>query len=275
MKSIWVVGASSGIGESLALAYAKLGYRVFISARSESRLNALALAYNGTRDELQGQGSLIPLVMDVTSESSILEATSQLKNVSDHLSKVIINAGTCEYIDDIQVDIDLVRRVMETNLFGAIEVSNHAMPLLQGASNGPTPSQLVFVSSSVTFQALPRAHAYGGSKAALRYFAECLKMDVQKQGVDVRIVSPGFVKTPLTDKNDFDMPFMISSEDAAQRIIKGLGSSRFDIHFPKRFTLLLKMFSWLPNVIKFKILGKASRVEPEQKSNFSQEKVQP
>jgi short-subunit dehydrogenase len=84
-------------------------------------------------------------------------------------------------------------------------------------------------------------------------------MDVQHQGIDVRIVSPGFVKTPLTDKNDFDMPFIIDSEEAAKRIVKGLNGKTFDIHFPKRFTLLLKLFSILPDAFKFKALGKLTR----------------
>jgi short-subunit dehydrogenase len=267
MKSVWIVGASSGIGESLAIEYANKGFRVFISARSVEKLNTLANNYNRligeqsysipTPDITSKAGVLLVLPMDVTDEYSIGMAVHQIKLITNTLHKVIINAGTCEYIDDTHVDINLMRRVLETNLFGAVHISNYALPLLDHNEQ----PQLVFVSSSVTYQTLPRAHAYGGSKAALRYFAECLKVDVHKQGIDVRVVSPGFVKTPLTDKNDFDMPFMISSEDAAKRIVKGLSGSTFDIHFPKRFTLILKVFSWLPDVIKFNLLGKMNKAK--------------
>lgn len=253
MQQIWIVGASSGIGESLALAYAQQGCRVYISARSEDSLNAMMATFNGLN---HGKGMLVALPMDVTDDAAIKEALDEFQQDGVFLDKVIINAGTCEYIDDVQVDLALLNRVMDTNLYGAVRVANGVMPLLN-----PKGAQLAFVSSSVTYQALPRAHAYGASKAALRYYAECLKIDAQKNNVDVRIVSPGFVKTPLTDINDFDMPFMISSEDAAQRIIKGLSSATFDIQFPKRFTYLLKLFACLPDNLKFKLLAKQSRYE--------------
>lgn len=264
MKSIWIVGASTGIGESLAVEYANKGYRVFISARSAQNLNTLALAYNGmlgVTEANNGSKVMIPIPMDVTNEASIGMASSQIKHTTDKLHKVIVNAGTCEYVDETHIDINLVRRVLETNLLGAIQVSNYAQPFLEHKED----PQLVFISSSVTYQALPRAHAYGASKAALRYFAECLKIDVQKQGLDVRVVSPGFVKTPLTDKNDFEMPFMISSENAAKRIAKGLEGNAFDIHFPKRFTLILKAFALLPSFIKFKLLAGMTKPDSENK----------
>ncbi|MFT6261137.1 MAG: short-subunit dehydrogenase [Bermanella sp.] len=261
MKNIWLVGASSGIGQSLAFAYAELGHRVFISARSVDALNAQALSYAETVLANKGfTGELVAVPLDVTDSTSICNAVNTIKDHVEFLDSVIINAGTCEYIDDVVMDIELFRRVMETNLFGAIQVSNASLPLL---FNSPDP-QLVFVSSSVTYQALPRAHAYGGSKVALRYFTECLKTDIQHHGVDVRLVSPGFVKTPLTDKNDFDMPFMITSDNAAQRIVHGLQGKKFDIHFPKRFTIPLKIFSFLPDRIKFKLLGKMTRVDNSQ-----------
>jgi len=276
MKSVWIVGASSGIGESLAIEYANKGFRVFISARTAKKLEVLANNYNNVKGETYSintpvntpkLGVLIPLPMDVTDEYSIGVAVHQIKNSTDKIHKVIINAGTCEYIDDPHIDLNLMRRVLETNVFGAVQVSNYALPLL-GHNEQP---QLVFVSSSVTYQALPRAHAYGSSKAALRYFAECLKVGVQKQGVDVRVVSPGFVKTPLTDKNDFNMPFMISSDEAAKRIIKGLNGTKFDIHFPKRFTLILKAFSWLPDNIRFNLLGKITKAKQSPSVEKSKE----
>lgn len=251
MKSIWIVGASTGIGKSLAILYATNGDKVFASARSEQKLATLSEQWKHL------PGEIVPVCVDVSDNDSIEHATTLIQRESGDLDKVIVIAGTCEYIDDVQIESALLRRVFETNLFGAIAVSNAAIPLLKNALE----PQLVFVSSSVTYQALPRAHAYGASKAALRYFAECLKIDLQKQGIDVRVVSPGFVETPLTDKNDFDMPFIISSDKAAKRIVKGLEAKSFDINFPKRFTYTLKLFSWLPDRIKFKLLGKMSRYD--------------
>jgi NAD(P)-dependent dehydrogenase (short-subunit alcohol dehydrogenase family) len=149
---------------------------------------------------------------------------------------------------------------MDTNFYGALNVINASLPLIREAKkiriHAP---QLVLVSSSVTYQALPRAGAYGATKAAIRYMMECLKLDLQHEGIDIRVVSPGFVKTPLTDKNDFPMPFRISADDAAQRIVKGLSGKAFDIHFPKRFTFILKALSCLPDSWRFKLVGKSSR----------------
>lgn len=249
--NIWVIGASSGIGLEVAKQYLAQGHRVWISARNETQLANLAVENKG----------LSPLPVDITDDTALALAVSQIKNSGEPLDKVIINAGTCEYIDSYEIERDKIRRVMETNFFGAINVVNAVLPLLR-LSKKQQPSQdpqLVFVSSSVTYQALPRAGAYGASKAALRYFAETLRADIVHEGIDVRIVSPGFVKTPLTDQNDFPMPFLLTVTDAAKRILKGLASNQFDIHFPKRFTYSLKFMSLLPDWIRLPLVAKASR----------------
>ena len=251
-KATWIVGASSGIGESLISALQGADETIYISARNGKALNALAL---------KSPAAVFPLPMDITDESAVNGAIEAISKKSQGLDRVIINAGTCEYIDSYSIDTEAVKRVMNTNFFGVISVINAVLPLLRMArSNDPNKSpQLVIMSSSVTYQALPRAGAYGASKAAIRYFTECLKLDLQHEGIDVRVVSPGFVKTPLTDKNDFSMPFMVSSDEAARRIVKGLNTKTFDINFPYRFTYLLKMMSWLPDSIRFSLAGKSSR----------------
>lgn len=259
MGWIWIVGASSGIGYALAQEYAKQKAHLIISARNGDALQALKESC------LQiGAQQVLVAPLDINQDEQVLAAVTLVKqsmSPSLSLSKVIINSGVCEYVDDYPVDMALMQRVMDTNFFGAIRMSNAVLPLLQHTSQNNNPAQLTFVGSSVSYQALPRAHAYGASKAALRYFAECLKTDVQKQGIDVRVVSPGFVETPLTDLNDFDMPFMVSVEDAANRIRIGLEGKAFDVSFPKRFTWLLKAFSLLPASLKFFLLGKMSRHE--------------
>jgi short-subunit dehydrogenase len=251
MKSIWVVGASTGIGASLVTALDEVNTQVFVSARNLSNIKTLfahSLAH------------IIPIEMDVVDEASVKHALKEIREHTSHLDLVIINAGTCEYIDSLSIDVASVKRVMDTNFYGAITVINASLPLIRAAKNvSKKAPQLVLVSSSVTYQALPRAGAYGASKAAIRYMMACLKLDLQHEGIDVRVVSPGFVKTPLTDKNDFPMPFRMSADDAAQRIVKGLKGKAFDIQFPKRFTFILKAISCLPDCLRFRLVGKSSR----------------
>lgn len=252
---IWLVGASSGIGEALVRALNKEGSTIFISARNQVALESIAHTANATVE-------VLPL--DITDVDSVNAAAQHIQTSAGWLDQVIVNAGTCEYIDSQQIDMNAVKRVMDTNFWGALNVINAAIPLLKASRERKRDKapQLAIMSSSVTYQALPRAGAYGASKAALRYFVESLKLDLQHEGIDIRVVSPGFVKTPLTDKNDFDMPFIIEADEAAVRIVKGLESSQFDIHFPSRFTRILKAISLLPDAIRFKLVGKASRNHP-------------
>lgn len=251
IKSTWLVGASSGIGAALVEALDEENTQIFVSARNISKINSLFP---------KSAARIIPIELDVVDEASVKSALANILSHTAHLDSVIINAGTCEYIDSKEIDIASVKRVMDTNFYGALNIINASLPLIRAAKRiSDVAPQLVLVSSSVTYQALPRAGAYGASKAAIRYMMECLKLDLQHEGIDLRVVSPGFVKTPLTDKNDFPMPFRISADEAAKRIVKGLKGKRFDIHFPKRFTFILKAISCLPDALRFKLIGKSSR----------------
>lgn len=268
-KRIWIVGASTGIGLAIAQQYASQGHHVIISARRRSVLEQVKTDL--LSDYPECEVSIAEL--DTSEAESVSLARKQLQEELGYVDTVIINAGTCEYINSVKIDMDSVKRVMDTNFFGALNVVNASLPLLrltrQKTQNKP---QLVFVSSSVTYQALPRAGAYGASKAALTYFAESLKLDVQHEGIDVRVVSPGFVKTPLTDQNDFPMPARVSASTAAQRIISGLNGQRFDVNFPKRFTWAIKLVSLLPTSLKHWLLGKTSRHQDDLR-HFSQHEI--
>ena len=257
-RKIWLVGASKGIGAALVKALDAPDRHLLISARNTSELEALAL-------QCQGQCTVLPL--DICDTEALEKTARELRQScvdSQPVDMVILNAGTCEYMDSDELDLALLERVMQTNFFAIVGLIKQALPLLrQAIVTGKPAPKLVIMSSSVTYQALPRAHAYGASKAALRYFSECLKTDIQKEGIDVRVVSPGFVKTPLTDKNDFDMPFLLEADEAAERIVAGLESKRFDIAFPRRFTCMLKLFSALPDGWRFRLLGKMSRHNPD------------
>jgi NAD(P)-dependent dehydrogenase (short-subunit alcohol dehydrogenase family) len=251
-RDIWLIGASSGIGLALAEELAGEDRVLYLSARHRAALDELA-------NRLPGRAVSLPL--DVTDEESLGGAAKIIGERRTGLDMVIINAGTCEYIDADEIDLAATRRVMDTNFWGALYAVNAALPLLRTARRmrPSTRPRLVFVSSSVTYLALPRAGAYGASKAALRYFAESLRLDLQHEGIDVRIVSPGFVKTPLTDRNDFPMPFLVDAGRAARCIVRGLAGDRFDIHFPRRFTWMLKLVALLPDFLRHRLLGRLSR----------------
>ncbi|NTS76471.1 SDR family NAD(P)-dependent oxidoreductase [Catenovulum sp. SM1970] len=226
-KQVLITGASSGIGKALCLQYAELGCHVFACGRNEQRLASLV-----------DQNSLIePLIFDITNKAEVDTVFASL----DKLDLVILNAGDCEYIDDaLQFDSPLFERIIKTNLISVGYMLEAAIPLLEKNS------QLALVSSSVTYLPLQRAEAYGASKAGMSYLAKSLSLDLKPHGIHVSLVEPGFVKTPLTDKNNFKMPFLISAEQAAVRIVQGLAQKHAVIHFPKRFTLILKMLGCLP-----------------------------
>jgi len=268
-KRIWIVGASTGIGLALAEQYAEQGLHLIISARRRSVLEQVKSDLLANYPDC----AVSVVELDTSEATSVNLARKRLADELGFIDSVIINAGTCEYINSVNIDTDCVKRVMDTNFFGALNIVNASLPLLRFArQKSNAKPQLVFVSSSVTYQALPRAGAYGASKAALRYFAESLALDLQHEGIDVRVVSPGFVKTPLTDQNDFPMPARISANTAAQRIIAGLNGQRFDVNFPKCFTWSIKLISCLPTGFKHWLLGKTSRHQ-EDLRRFSQQET--
>jgi short-subunit dehydrogenase len=160
----------------------------------------------------------------------------------DEIDILILNAGNCRYIDNAkQFNGELFADVINTNL---ISLGWQLQYLLPKVKRG---GQVVFVSSSATILPFPRSEAYGASKAGMDYLAKSLRLDLVSNDISVTLVHPGFIKTPLTDKNDFSMPFLLTSEEAAQRIVKGVKAQKNYIHFPKRLTLLLKLFSLLPS----------------------------
>jgi NAD(P)-dependent dehydrogenase (short-subunit alcohol dehydrogenase family) len=231
---IWVTGASSGLGRSLVLALAAQGHRVIASARNEQALLSL--------EEINS--SIIALPGDITDESSLKSMQTRISADFNRLDQVILNAGTCEYLEFPDPDWSAIRRVMEVNYFGAINCLQIALPLLrQSSKNRP---HIVVVASQVTYAPFAKAQAYGASKAALQYFFSSLRIDLASENIDVSVVNPGFIDTPLTRKNDFDMPFLMTADDAAQRIIKKLKSRPRNYSFPKRLRALLLVSKLMP-----------------------------
>ena len=226
-----ITGATSGIGEQLAIKYAQMGDTVIACGRNTEKLA-----------ELSKHKNIESCKFDATNLKDIKEATIGYP----HFDRVILNAGNCEYIDDAKnFDSALFERVINANL---LSVGFCLEALLPKVKSG---GQLVIVSSSVTYLPLPRSEAYGASKAGVSYLAKSLAVDLMD--VDVTLVHPGFVKTPLTEKNDFPMPMAVTAEEAADYMIKGINKRRKEVHFPYRFTLILKALRILPLPLWLKI----------------------
>lgn len=234
-RRIWVTGASAGIGRAVVMELVRRGATVIASARKEQALNDLASACVGSR--------VIPLPFDVTDRRANLIAAEAIRERLGGLDVAFFNAGTCEYVDVDHFDSVVFERTMQTNFLSMVYGIEAALPMLR-ASRG---AQLVGMSSTVAYRGLPRAEAYGASKAAVKHLFEALDLDLRKHGIAVSIVCPGFVRTPLTDRNDFPMPFLIEADEAARRIVDGIEAKRPEIHFPKRFSLLLKLMALLPH----------------------------
>ena len=223
---IVITGATSGIGRQLAIDYKNEGHEVWALGRNPQALSELRELGLST-----GQ-------VDLTDREATLAWFSSLGFVD----LTILNAGTCEYIDMPAFDSALIQRVMRANVETVAICIEAVLPLLRKCSRG----HLAVVGSSAAYLPLPRAEAYGASKAAIAYMVETLRLDLKGENIVLSLICPGFVKTPLTDLNDFPMPFRVTVEEASKYIRQGLLKKRAEIHFPKRFTYILKFLALLP-----------------------------
>jgi len=224
-KVVLITGSSSGIGLALYQQYIDLGYQVIACGRNKKKL-----------EQLNPQAKT-KLVFDINDINGVAAVAKQVP----FIDILILNAGTCIYIDNVkQFDGDSYREVINTNLVSMGALLESFLPKLSAGS------QLAFISSSATIMPFSRAEAYGASKAGLDYLANSLRMDLAREHISVSLIHPGFIKTPLTDKNNFSMPFLLSAEQAAKRISLGIHKRKNYIHFPKRLTVTLKLLALLP-----------------------------
>ena len=230
-RRVWLVGASTGIGEALAKVLYRLGASVVVSARNAEALQALTEAHPG----------MTSLPLDATDPSAVTAAAHALES-QGRLDLVVYCAG---YYKPMRVDAwhtDELERHWRVNVQGWWHVLAAVMPLMRARGHG----HLCAVSSVAGYRALPKALAYGPTKSALSHLMQGLYIDLRPAGIGVSVVSPGFVSTPMTAQNDFQMPALISPDEAAQAILRGWDKGEFEIHFPKRFTRFLKVLSLLP-----------------------------
>lgn len=246
-KTIWLVGASEGIGEALARKLAPECEHLILSARNEEKLQKLA------SDIPSGNASVLPV--DVTDVETVRTAWAQFHRLDTLPDTVIYNAGTYTPMDALRFDLAKAEYMFDVNFNGALRVLSVVLPELVGRGAG----HIALVASVAGYRGLPGAIGYGASKAALIHLAQNLRADLGQTGIKVQVINPGFVQTRLTALNDFPMPCIITPEKAAEYITGGLAGEAFEIHFPKRFSRALKFLSLLPDWLYFYLLRKRSK----------------
>ncbi len=242
-RTVWITGASTGIGRELALKLAAAGMNVAATARSKDKLDALA----GEADRVT------PLPADVTEPAALAALTQQIAADIGPIDLAILNAGTYAPLDSSKdFDAELFRKTVDVNYLGVTNAIAAVLPGMLERGRG----HIAIVASVAGYRGLPKAAAYGPTKAALINLAETLKPELEPQGIRISIVNPGFVRTPMTAQNDFPMPFLMEPGDAADRIISGLENGRYEIAFPRRFVAILKTLRLLPNAAFFWVVRK-------------------
>jgi short-subunit dehydrogenase len=238
-KSAWITGASTGIGFHIAKQLAAAGVRVTISARSPERLDEAAA----------GNANLVALPLDVTDAGAVAAAAEKI----GPQDLVIFGAGAYTPVLADKIDVKTFKSTMDVNYLGVVNGVAAVLPGMMARRGG----HLAWIASVAGYRGLPKAAAYGPSKAALINFAECLKPELDRAGVALSVINPGFVETPLTAQNDFKMPFLMQPEAAATRVIDGLLKQKFEIAFPRRFAAILKLGRVLPYGLYFWLVKKA------------------
>ena len=241
-KKIWITGASSGIGKAVAEKFAKEGWMVAVSARRKEILE------NMSKDQ-----NIFSFPLDVTKSEDCKNVFDSIISKFENVDLCIFCSGTYDPKKEQEMDLKQNKFVMDVNYFGTLNCVKAVEKYFKDKRNG----HISIVSSIAGYRGLPNSSGYGPSKAALTNFAESIYFDFKKFNVRVSVISPGFIKTPLTDKNEFDMPFLRSPEYAADKVYKGLvNSNSFEIHFPKQLTLTLKFLRILPYKIYLFLVDK-------------------
>lgn len=237
-RSIWIIGASSGIGFELAKELHARGANLVISARTETKLQEL-------KNELNDKVQVLPL--DVADNSAVQKAVHWFVENSIAIDSVIFMAAVYTPTRLENIIMEKLDQQLRINLNAAFYLVHAVLPVLKQQQSG----QIALCASVAGYRGLPAGQPYSASKAALINLAESLKLECNNTNIDIKLICPGFVRTPMTDKNSFKMPMIIEPQQAAKAIADGLVKSRFEIHFPKRFTMIMKMLRVIPNACFF------------------------
>ena len=245
-KIIWITGASSGIGKALAIKFAEKGWIVAASARRENLLEDLN----------KFNPNIYSFPLDVTEIENCKLIANKIIEKFGGIDICVFGTGMHDPKSEKRFNLNKIREIMEVNYFGTMNSINSIYEYFSEKKNG----QISIISSVAGYRGLPAAGAYCASKAALTSYAESLNFDMKMKNVRISLISPGFIKTPMTDQNDFPMPMIKSPEFAANEIYKGLTEKKsFEIHFPKAFTYFLKFLQILPSSIYFKLVSKGMK----------------
>ncbi len=236
-KTVWLVGASTGIGRATASALHAAGARVVVSARNHEALDAFVAEHGGRADAI---------ALDATDVDAMRSAAQRIIAVHGGIDLAMYCAGTYKALRASEFDLEVALHHMRVNYDGALVMLDAVLPQLLAQARSGRGGHLSLVSSVAGFRGLPKSLAYGPTKAALINLAETLYLDLSPLGLGVSVINPGFVETPLTAQNQFRMPALITPAQAAKEILRGWRHGDFEIHFPKRFTGWLKALRHLP-----------------------------
>ena len=239
-QHIWIIGCSTGIGNALARELSEQGATLILSARSLDKLDAL-------NQELGGKH--LVCAFDTSDVEAMRDAATMMMSRYPKLDRALFLAAMYSPHDGNRKELGFIHKMVDVNLNGAFNMIDVVQPIFEEQGRG----QIVLCGSVAGYRGLPTGQPYCATKAAIISLAETLKIDLEPLNIDVKLICPGFVKTPLTDKNDFPMPMMIEAEDAARAIAKGMCARGFEIHFPKKFTFIMKFLRLLPNSLYFMI----------------------
>ena len=239
-NTVWITGASSGIGLELAKLLDGEVAHIAVSARSADRLEALAAA---------GE-TIVPYPVDVSDAAAIAECARAIEDAAGPIDLAVLNAGLWRMMDVAELDVAAVRAGFEVNYMGVIHGIAAILPAMLARGGG----HIAIVASVAGYRGLPRSVAYGPTKAALINLAETLRAELEPRGITVSLVNPGFVDTPMTRTNPFPMPGILPAEEAARRLLDGLRRGRFEIAFPRGFVTMMKLLRLLPNPLYFWVL---------------------
>jgi short-subunit dehydrogenase len=237
-KRYWLVGASDGLGAALAQRLSRAGVEVIVSARSEEKLSALV-------ETLPGKASF--QTIDVSDNDSVIAAAKAVGEVDG----VVFLAGVYWPFGAKEWDAEQANAMADINFTGLMRVMGQVVPQMVSRDAG----HIVITSSLTGFRGLPRSIGYTASKAATMSLAECMYADLRKTGIDVQVVNPGFIKTQLTEKNDFTMPFIMETDDAAREVFEHMNTNKFKKSFPWLFSMVFRGSQFLPDWLYFRIFS--------------------
>lgn len=243
-QRVWVLGASSGIGAETARQLLAKGARVALSSRSADALVKIA----------NGHANALTVALDITQHETVIAARDHIVHTWQGIDLILIVAGGYGEMRADSFDLALANRLIDLNLRGVMHCLDATLPVLLQQQKGA----IGIVASVAGYSGLPKAMAYGATKAALINLSECLYLDLRPRGIGVYLINPGFVETPLTANNDFPMPSIMSASSAAESLIEGLERGQFHIHFPKKFTNWLRFARLLPYRAYFALIHKVT-----------------